>query len=33
MTFNRELLDFFERRNILLVGDDAFIIRVLEQTL
>jgi len=33
MAFNRELLDSFEKRNILLVDDDAFIIRVLEKTL
>ncbi|MDE0757608.1 MAG: response regulator [Pseudomonadales bacterium] len=33
MAFSRELLDSFEKRNILLVDDDAFIIRMLEQTL
>ncbi len=32
MAFNRELLDSFEKRNILLVDDDAFIIRVLEKS-
>ncbi|MBT6245416.1 MAG: hypothetical protein HOI43_08380, partial [Gammaproteobacteria bacterium] len=33
MAFNHALLDSFERLNILLVDDDAFVIRVLEKTL